>query len=101
MKVLLTDNLSDVAREILEKAEGIEVVVDNKISPEDLKARINEFDAIALRSRTKITADLLEDSETLKVVGRAGTGVDNIDVPNASKKGVIVMNTPGGNTITT
>ncbi|MCK4738698.1 MAG: phosphoglycerate dehydrogenase [Deltaproteobacteria bacterium] len=101
MKVLITDNLSEAAVEILNDADGIECVVDHKISPEDLKNSINDFSAIALRSRTKITVDLLDGATTLKVVGRAGTGVDNIDVNEATSKGVVVMNTPGGNTITT
>ncbi|MDH4226645.1 MAG: phosphoglycerate dehydrogenase [Deltaproteobacteria bacterium] len=101
MKVLISDSLSEAAVEIFKKAKGIECVVDTKITPEDLKKTINQYHGLAVRSRTKVTAEILEAATNLKVVGRAGTGVDNIDVPAATKKGVVVMNTPGGNTVTT
>ncbi|VAW38406.1 D-3-phosphoglycerate dehydrogenase [hydrothermal vent metagenome] len=101
MKVLISDSLSEAAVEILNNTEGIECVFDPKITPEDLLATINEYHGIALRSRTKVTAEVIEKGENLKVIGRAGSGVDNIDVAAATQKGVIVMNTPGGNTVTT
>lgn len=101
MKVLISDSLSEKAVEILEKAEGIECVFDPKITPEDLLKTIGEYDGLAVRSRTKVTAEVLEAGTKLKVVGRAGIGVDNIDIAAATKNGVIVMNTPGGNTTTT
>jgi len=101
MKVLISDSLSDKAVEILEKAEGIECVFDPKITPEDLLKTIGEYDGLAVRSRTKVTAEVLAAGKKLKVVGRAGIGVDNIDLAAATKHGVIVMNTPGGNTTTT
>ncbi len=101
MKVLISDSLSEKAVEILEKAEGIECVFDPKITPEDLLKTIGEYDGLAVRSRTKVTKEVLEAGTKLKVVGRAGIGVDNIDIAEATKNGVIVMNTPGGNTTTT
>ncbi|MEE9614573.1 MAG: phosphoglycerate dehydrogenase [Thermodesulfobacteriota bacterium] len=101
MKVLVTDNLSKRAAEILAAAPGIECEVDNTITPEELLERIGDYHALAVRSRTKVTAEVLEKAGNLKVVGRAGIGVDNIDVREATRRGVVVMNTPGGNTVTT
>jgi len=100
-KVLVTDNLSPKGVEILRAAEGIETVVDNEISPERLLETIHEYDALVIRSRTKVNARVIEKAGRLKVVGRAGTGLDNVDVPAATKRGIAVMNTPGGNTVTT
>jgi len=100
-KVLVTDNLSPKGVAIFRAAEGIETVVDNEISAGALLERIHEFDAVVIRSRTKITAELIQRAERLKVIGRAGTGLDNVDVPAATKRGIAVMNTPGGNTVTT
>jgi D-3-phosphoglycerate dehydrogenase len=101
MKVLISDSMSKKAAEIFEKAKGIEVDVITGLPPEELKKIIGAYDGIAIRSATKMTADIIEAATSLKVIGRAGTGVDNVDVPAASKKGIVVMNTPGGNTITT
>jgi len=100
-KVLVTDNLSAKGIQIFKKAPGIETVVDNEISAERLKETIGQFDALVIRSRTKVTADIINAGDRLKVVGRAGTGLDNVDVKAATKRGIAVMNTPGGNTITT
>ena len=100
-RVLVTDNLSPKGIEILEKTPGIETVVDNTITAEGLRASLKDFDALIVRSRTRLTADLIETTERLKVVGRAGTGLDNIDIEAATKRGIAVMNTPGGNTVTT
>lgn len=101
LKVLVTDNLSPKGVEIFRKAEGIEVVVNHEISAGELLETLKDFDALVVRSRTKVTAQLIERADRLKVIGRAGTGVDNIDVTAATKRGVAVMNTPGGNTVTT
>lgn len=101
MKVLISDTLSDNGVAIFKKARGIEVDVKTKLSPPELKAIIGEYDGLVVRSATKVTAEIIEAAGKLKVVGRAGSGLDNIDVPAASKKGIVVMNTPGGNTITT
>lgn len=103
MKVLVSDKLSENGLEIFKKAKGIELNFQPGLGKdiEKLKAALKGVDAIAIRSGTKLTAEILEAADQLKVIGRAGIGVDNVDVPAASKKGIIVMNTPGGNTITT
>ena len=100
MKVLISDNLSARGVEILKKA-GLEVDARSKTSVEEIEKIIGEYDALIIRSATKVTAGLLEKATKLKVVGRAGSGLDNVDIPAATKKGVVVMNTPGGNTVTT
>ena len=100
MKVLISDNLSPVGVEILKKA-GLEVDARSKTAQEEIEKIIGEYDALIIRSATKVTAVLLEKATKLKVVGRAGSGLDNVDIPAATKKGVVVMNTPGGNTVTT
>ena len=100
MKVLISDNLSPRGVEILKKA-GLEVDFRSKTAPEEIEKIIGDFDALVIRSATKVTAALLEKAAKLKVVGRAGSGLDNVDIPAATKKGVVVMNTPGGNTVTT
>ena len=71
------------------------------LKPAELVAIINEFDGLAVRSATKVTAEVLDAAKRLKVVGRAGIGVDNIDVEAATQRGVVVMNTPFGNSVTT
>ncbi len=100
MKVLISDNLSPRGVEILKKA-GLEVDARSKTSVEEIEKIIGDYDALIIRSATKVTAGLLEKAAKLKVVGRAGSGLDNVDIPAATKKGVAVMNTPGGNTVTT
>ncbi|MEK6699536.1 MAG: phosphoglycerate dehydrogenase [Nitrospirota bacterium] len=100
MKVLISDNLSSTGVEILKKA-GLEVDARSKTSPEEIEKIIGDYDALIIRSATKVTAALLDKATKLKVVGRAGSGLDNVDTPAATKKGVVVMNTPGGNTVTT
>ena len=100
MKVLSSDNLSATGVAILKKA-GLEVDARSKTSVEEIEKIIGEYDALIIRSATKVTAGLLEKAAKLKVVGRAGSGLDNVDIPAATKKGVVVMNTPGGNTVTT
>lgn len=100
-KVLVSDSLSPKCMEILSQAEGIAVDVKTGLSPDALKEIIGQYDALVIRSATKATADILEAAVNMKVIGRAGIGVDNVDVPTATKKGIVVMNTPGGNTVTT
>lgn len=100
-RVLVTDNLSPKGVEIFKNTPGIETVVDNEISAEELAKTLKDFDALVVRSRTKLTPELIEKADRLKVVGRAGTGLDNVDIDAATKRGIAVMNTPGGNTVTT
>ena len=101
-KVLISDSLSEEAVSIFE-ANGIDVTFEPTLGkdPEKLAAMIGEFDGLAVRSATKATADLIAKADNLKVIGRAGIGVDNIDIAAASAKGIVVMNTPFGNSITT
>ncbi|MDA8432062.1 MAG: phosphoglycerate dehydrogenase [Nitrospiraceae bacterium] len=99
-KVLVSDNISPKGVEILKKA-GLEVDIKTGMKPSELKACIGEYDGLVIRSATKVTAEIIEAAAKLKVIGRAGSGLDNVDKAAASKKGIVVMNTPGGNTITT
>ena len=101
MKVLISDVLGEAGIKIFEEENGIDVDVNTGLAPEELKAIIGNYDGLVIRSATKVTADLLEAATNLKVVGRAGIGLDNVDIPAATKKGVAVMNTPGGNVVTT
>src|SRR5260370_10749979 len=99
-RVLISDALSRRAVEILH-ARGVDTDVMTGLTPDDLKKIIGKYDGLAVRSATKVTKALLEQAENLKVIGRAGIGVDNIDVPAATQRGIVVMNTPFGNSITT
>ena len=99
-KVLISDKLSPAAIAIF-KERGIEVDVKTGLTPAELRAIIGEYDGLAIRSNTKVTKEVLDAATKLKVVGRAGIGVDNVDVKSATSKGVVVMNTPFGNAITT
>jgi D-3-phosphoglycerate dehydrogenase len=99
-KVLISDKLSPAAIAIF-AARGIEADVKTGLTPAELRAIIGAYDGLAIRSATKVTKELLEAATNLKVVGRAGIGVDNVDVKNATSRGVVVMNTPYGNAITT
>ncbi|MDR3437945.1 phosphoglycerate dehydrogenase [Telmatospirillum sp.] len=99
-KVLISDKLSPAAVQIF-KDRGIETDVKVGLAPDELKAIIGQYDGLAIRSNTKVTAEILAAADNLKVVGRAGIGVDNVDIPAATARGVVVMNTPFGNSITT
>jgi D-3-phosphoglycerate dehydrogenase len=101
MKVLISDNLGETGIEMFRKENGIEVDVKTGLSPDELKKIIGNYNALVIRSATKVTEDLLDSASNLKVVGRAGIGLDNVDIPAATKRGVVVMNTPGGNVVTT
>ena len=100
MKVLVSDNISPKGVEILKKS-GLEVDVKTGMKPEELKECIGAYSGLVIRSATKVTAEIIEAAKNLKVIGRAGSGLDNVDKVAASKKGIVVMNTPGGNTVTT
>src|SRR3954454_19988444 len=99
-KVLISDKMDPKAAEIF-RARGVEVDEITGKTPEELKAIIGQYDGLAIRSSTKVTKDILEHATNLKVIGRAGIGVDNVDIPAATARGVVVMNTPFGNSITT
>ena len=99
-KVLISDKMDPNAAKIFEE-RGCDVDVKPGMSPDELKAVIGEYDGLAIRSATKVTKEILDAATNLKVIGRAGIGVDNVDIPYASGKGVVVMNTPFGNSITT
>ena len=101
MKVLVSDNLGEIGIRMMQEEDGIDVDVRPGLSPEELKEIIGEYEGLVIRSATKVTDDLLEVARHLKVIGRAGVGLDNVDIPAATKRGVVVMNTPGGNVITT
>lgn len=101
MKVLVSDVMGEPGLEIFENEPGIELDVKTGLSPEELKAIIGDYDALAIRSATKVTKEILDAATNLKVIARAGIGLDNVDIDHATKKGVAVMNTPGGNTVTT
>jgi D-3-phosphoglycerate dehydrogenase len=100
MKVLISDNISPKCVEILKKA-GLDVDIKGGMKPEELKACIGDYEGLIIRSATKVTSEVIDAATSLKVIGRAGSGLDNVDRTAATKKGIVVMNTPGGNTITT
>lgn len=100
MKILISDSLSKQGVDILEKA-GFTVVVKTKLPKDELFKEVKDADGLIVRSGTKVTAELIAAAEQLKVVGRAGSGLDNVDTPAATRRGIVVMNTPGGNTVTT
>ncbi|MCB2103034.1 MAG: phosphoglycerate dehydrogenase [Rhodobacterales bacterium] len=99
-KVLISDKMSPLAAEVF-KTRGVEVDVKPGMTPDELKACIGQYDGLAVRSATKATAEIIAAADNLKVIGRAGIGVDNVDVPAATARGIVVMNTPFGNSITT
>lgn len=101
IRILISDQLTEEGVQILQNGGKFEVVDDPAITMEKLAEVINGFDGLAIRSRTNVTADVLKNSGRLKVIGRAGVGLDNVDVPVATEKGIIVMNTPEGNTLST
>lgn len=101
MKILVADRISPLGVEFLQKQDDFEVIEAYGSSPEQVLELAKDASAIIVRSDTKVTREVFEIASELKAVGRAGVGVDNIDVPAATEKGVIVMNTPGGNTIAT
>ena len=98
-RVLVSDDLSPEAVRILADA-GLEVDVKVGLKPEELERIVGEYDALAVRSATKVTARLLDHAPRLKAIGRAGIGVDNVDLDAATRRGVVVMNTPGGSSTT-
>ncbi|HRY38477.1 MAG TPA: NAD(P)-dependent oxidoreductase, partial [Smithellaceae bacterium] len=100
-RVLVSDAMASEVAEILGNVPDVKVDVKTGMKPDELKAVIKDYDALIVRSSTKVTAEIIEAATKLVAIGRAGAGVDNIDIPAASKHGIVVMNTPGGNTVTT
>ena len=99
-RVLISDKMDPNAAKIFaERGCDVDVITDK--TPDELAAMIGDYDGLAIRSSTKVTKQILDAATNLKVIGRAGIGVDNVDIPYASAKGVVVMNTPFGNSITT
>ncbi len=103
-KVMIRDSMSPLAKDLLEETGKVEVTVDNdkaNNTPEKLITFIGDYDGLGVRSGTRVTKEVLDAAKNLKVIGRAGIGVDNIDVKAATARGIVVMNAPGGNTTTT
>ncbi len=99
MRVLISDNMSPLGEKILTDA-GIDVDVNTGLPPEELQKIIGDYDGLVIRSATKATEDIINAAENLKVIGRAGIGLDNVNIPAASQKGIVVMNAPDGNATT-
>ena len=100
-KVLVSDKLAEEGLAVLREAKEFQVDVRTDLKGDTLRDAIGEYDALLVRSATKVTKDIIEAADKLKVIGRAGVGLDNVDLDAATAKGVIVMNTPAGNTIST
>jgi D-3-phosphoglycerate dehydrogenase len=101
MKILISDNFSARGVEVLNRYAQFQVDQNVGLKPDQLKEIIGDYDALIVRSETKVTADIINAAPKLKVIGRAGSGVDNIDVPAATKRGIVVMNAAAGNSVTT
>src|SRR5262245_31895596 len=99
MKILICDKLSQQGIDLLKKEPGWQVDVKTTLTPAQLVDIVGDYHGLIVRSNTKIKAEVIRAAATLKVIGRAGTGVDNVDLETATKKGIVVMNTPGGNSI--
>ena len=101
MKVLISDKLSQEGIDVLNDVDGIQIIYKTNLEPEDLKNEIRDVEALIVRSSTQVTREVLSEANNLKIIGRAGIGVDNIDCSAATERGVIVINTPSGNATTT
>ena len=99
MKVLVTDPISEEGIKILKAEQGVQVDIETKLTKEQLIEKIKDYDALIIRSETQVTREVIEAGKNLKIVGRAGVGIDNVDVPAATEKGIIVANAPEGNMI--
>jgi len=99
MKILITDSIDREGIDILKAEKGFEIVEDHTLKGDKLAEAIGSYDALVTRSGTTVTASILENATNLKVIGRAGVGVDNVDIEAASRKGIVVMNAPTGNTL--
>lgn len=101
IRILISDKLAEEGLHILREGDAFEVDCKYDLKPEQLKEIIGQYDALIVRSGTQVTEDVIEVASKLKVIGRAGVGLDNVDLKAATKKGIIAMNTPGGNTTST
>ncbi len=100
-KILVSDKLSEEGLKILKAVKDFQVDVLTELTPDALKGVIGDYDALVVRSATKVTSDIISSATKLKYIGRAGVGLDNVDLEAATQKGIIVMNTPAGNTTST
>jgi D-3-phosphoglycerate dehydrogenase len=101
MKILVSDQLSEEGLKILKEVKEFKVEVKTDLKPDELKEVIKDYDALIVRSATKVTQEIISAALRLKVIGRAGVGLDNVDLKAATGKGIMVMNTPAGNTVST
>lgn len=101
LKILVSDPLAEKGIKILKREKDLSVEIKTGLSPDELKGIIKNYDALIVRSATKVTKEVLSNAKKLKVIGRAGVGLDNVDLGTATSLGIVVMNTPGGNTIST
>ena len=101
INVLIADHLSEDGIQLLKDEPGLQVDIKTGLSPKDLAQIIGPYEGLVVRSSTKVTAEVIEKADRLKVIGRAGVGLDNVDAEAATKRGIIVMNVPAGNTIST
>ena len=101
LKVLISDSLSEDGIKVLKKEKQIKVDIKTGLTPQELKKTIKDYDALIVRSGTKVTKEVINSARRLKVIGRAGAGIDNVDLESATRRGIIVMNAPTGNTIST
>ena len=100
-RILIADPIHEQAQKLLASRPGFEVIVATGLNEAELAERIGGYDAIIVRSKTRITAPIVAAGQNLKVIGRAGIGVDNIDVAAATERGIVVLNTPDANATTT
>jgi D-3-phosphoglycerate dehydrogenase len=98
-RILVSDAISPKGVDLLNETPGMQATLNTGLSPAELASAIGDYDALVVRSATKVTAEVLENPGKLRVIGRAGTGVDNIDLEAATRAGVVVLNTPGGNSV--
>ncbi len=101
MKILISDKLAEEGIAVLKEVKNFQIDCKYGLKPEELKSIIKDYDALIVRSGTAVTADIIGAAQNLKVIGRAGVGLDNVDLKAATKKGIVAMNTPGGNTTST
>ncbi|MBI3009700.1 MAG: phosphoglycerate dehydrogenase, partial [Candidatus Omnitrophica bacterium] len=100
-KVLVADQLSEDGVKLLQSEPGLQVDIKSGLSSQQLAEIIAPYEGLIVRSATKVTAEVIQRADHLKVIGRAGVGLDNVDAEAATKRGIIVMNVPAGNTIST